>query len=97
MSKFKKFFSKNKKAIALSMALSCIMSCLAVATSAVGESSSAVSEMNTAVTGALSDFSVTNLASVIVAGLAIAVPLVLAWFAFRWVYRKAKGGLKSGK
>lgn len=50
----------------------------------------------TAITGALSDFSTTNVVQVIVAGLGIAVPLVLIWFAFRWVYRKAKGALKGG-
>ena len=48
------------------------------------------------ITGALTDFSVANLASVIVAGLGIAVPLVLVWFAFRFIYRKAKGALKRG-
>ena len=26
----------------------------------------------------------------------IAIPLVLAWFAFRWIYKKAKGALKRG-
>lgn len=51
----------------------------------------------TAITGALSDFSTANVTSVIVAGLTIAVPLVLVWFAFRWIYRKAKGGLKGGR
>lgn len=50
----------------------------------------------TAITGALNDFSTTNVVQVIVAGLGIAVPLVLIWFAFRWVYRKAKGALKGG-
>lgn len=50
----------------------------------------------TAITGALSDFSTANVVAVIVAGLKIAVPLVLIWFAFRWVYKKAKGGLKRG-
>lgn len=50
----------------------------------------------TAVTGALADFSTTNLSSVIVAGLKIAVPLVLGWFAFRWIYKKSKGALKKG-
>lgn len=45
---------------------------------------------------ALADFSITNLMSVIAGGLAIAVPLVLAWFAFRWIYKKAKGSLKKG-
>lgn len=48
------------------------------------------------ITGALADFSTSNVVAVIVAGLKIAVPLVLIWFAFRWVYKKAKGGLKRG-
>lgn len=46
---------------------------------------------------ALSGFSVANVVQVIVAGLGIAVPLVLIWFGFRWVYSKAKGALKKGK
>lgn len=50
----------------------------------------------TGVTGALADFSTTNLTSVIVAGLGIAVPLILGWFAFRWVFGKAKGALFFG-
>ena len=45
---------------------------------------------------ALSGFSVDNLMSVITAGLGIAVPLILAWFGFRWIYKKAKGALKKG-
>lgn len=48
------------------------------------------------ITGALTDFSTANVASVIVAGLGVAVPLVLVWFAFRFIYRKAKGALKRG-
>ena len=51
----------------------------------------------TAVTGALSDFSTSNLSSVIVAGLGIAVPLILGWFAFRWIFGKAKGALFGGR
>ena len=50
----------------------------------------------TKVTAALASFSVDNLMTVITAGLGIAVPLVLAWFAFRWIYKKAKGALKRG-
>lgn len=50
----------------------------------------------TAITGALTEFSVANVVSVITAGLGIAVPLVLIWFAFRFIYKKAKGGLKRG-
>lgn len=50
----------------------------------------------TGVTGALADFNTANLTLVIVAGLGIAVPLVLGWFAYRWIYKKAKGALKRG-
>lgn len=56
----------------------------------------AMSAFITSITGALADFSTTNLSDVIVAGLTIAVPLVLAWFAFRWIYNKVKGALKRG-
>lgn len=55
----------------------------------------ALSSFITQITGALGDFSATNVGTIIVAGLGIAVPLVLVWFAFRWIYRKAKGGLKG--
>lgn len=48
------------------------------------------------ITGALTEFSTANVVSVIVAGLGIAVPLVLVWFAFRFIYRKAKAALRRG-
>lgn len=51
----------------------------------------------TSVTGALTDFSTTNLATVIVAALGITVGLVLAWFAYRFISRKVSGALKRGK
>lgn len=57
---------------------------------------SALTSAISSITGALTDFSSANLASVIVAGLGVAVPLVLVWFAFRVIYRKAKGALKRG-
>lgn len=57
---------------------------------------SALTAAITSITGALTDFSAANVASVIVAGLGVAVPLVLVWFAFRVIYRKAKGALKRG-
>lgn len=66
----------------------------------MGEGGQVVTGMEsviTSVTGALSDFSAANIGKVLVAGLGIAVPLVLAWFAFRWIYGKAKGALKRGK
>lgn len=50
----------------------------------------------TGIVSALGAFNTDNLLTVIVAGLGIAVPLVLLWFAFRWIYKKAKGALKRG-
>ena len=50
----------------------------------------------TAIKTALADLSTANLTTVIVGGLAIAVPLVLVWFGFRFIYKKAKGALKRG-
>lgn len=57
---------------------------------------SALTATISSITGALTDFTASNLVLVIAAGLGIAVPLVLAWFAFRWIYKKAKGALKRG-
>jgi len=59
-------------------------------------STSALTTAISSITGALTDFSGANVAQVIVAALGIAVPLVLVWFAFRFIYKKAKGGLKRG-
>lgn len=44
----------------------------------------------------LTDFSTTSLSTVIVAGLAIAIPLVIAWFAYRFIKGKAIKGLTKG-
>lgn len=57
---------------------------------------SALTTAITSITGALTNFSSANLVQIIVAALGIAVPLVLVWFAFRFIYKKAKGGLKRG-
>lgn len=52
--------------------------------------------MITTVTGALGGMSVTALGEVITAGLGLAVPLVVAWFTFRWIYGKLKGAFFAG-
>lgn len=39
----------------------------------------------------------TNLGSVIAAGLGIAVTFVLGWFAFRWIWGKAKKAFLGGR
>lgn len=44
----------------------------------------------------LAEFSVSTLVPIIQAALTFAVPLVIGWFTFRWIYRKAKGALKRG-
>lgn len=51
----------------------------------------------TSITGALADFSTTNLSSVLVAALGITVTLALAWFAYRFVTRKVSGAMKKGR
>lgn len=56
----------------------------------------AITAVNTALTTSLADFSVANLMSIITNMLTLAVPLVIAWFAFRWIYGKVKGALRSG-
>lgn len=48
------------------------------------------------VTGALDGLSVGALGEIIAAGLGLAVPLVVAWFTFRWIYGKLKGAFKRG-
>lgn len=60
------------------------------------EGGSTLATSITSITGALGDLSPANLVQVIVAGLGLAIPLVLAWFAFRWIYKKVKGALKKG-
>ena len=95
MGKIKEFFTKSKKKIAMS-----VTAALTFVLGAVGcfaaEGDLSLSTSITSITGALTDFSASNLMLVVAAGLGIAVPLVLAWFAFRWIYKKAKGALKRG-
>lgn len=58
---------------------------------------SAIGSLITALNTSFTTFSVSTLTEVITAGLAIAVPLVLGWFAFRWIYGKIKGALFAGR
>lgn len=57
-------------------------------------------ELSTAITAiksGLADFSVTNLTTIWVAGLAVAAAPAIAWFAYRWVVRKANKAVFKGK
>lgn len=93
MGKIKEFFTKSKKRIVMSVTAALTFALGAVGCFAVeGDLSTSIAS----ITGSLTAFTASNLMLVIAAGLGIAVPLVLAWFAFRWIYKKAKGALKRG-
>ena len=64
---------------------------------AVADASTGLSTFITTITGALTDFSTTNLGAVLVAALGITVSLAIAWFAYRFIVRKVSGALKKGK
>lgn len=49
------------------------------------------------ITGALTDFSTTNLATILVAALGVCVGLVIAWFAYRFIKAKVSGAMKKGR
>lgn len=96
MGKIKEFFTKSKKRLAMSVTAALTFALGAVGCFAVEAGQAGLTTSITSITGALTDFSASNLMLVVAAGLGIAVPLVLAWFAFRWIYKKAKGALKRG-
>lgn len=48
------------------------------------------------VTGALSDFSTTNLGTILVAALGITVTLVIAWFAYRFITKRVSKAMRKG-
>lgn len=58
---------------------------------------SGLSSFISSVTGALTDFSTTNLGTILVAALGITVTLAIAWFAYRFIVRKVSGAMKKGK
>lgn len=49
------------------------------------------------ITGALSDFSVANLLTIVTAVIAVCVGLVLVWFAIKWAIRKVSGAFRKGR
>lgn len=56
----------------------------------------ALSTFISSITGALSDFSTTNLGTVLVAALGITVTLALAWFAYRFITRRVSKAMRKG-
>ena len=51
----------------------------------------------TQIKAGLSDYSVANLTTIWVAGLAVAAAPAIAWFAYRWVKGKASKAVFKGK
>ena len=62
-----------------------------------GGAANSLSTFITSITGALSDFTTTNLSTILVAALGITAGLAVAWFAYRWIVRKVSGALKRGR
>lgn len=56
-----------------------------------------LSSFITSITGALSEFTTTNLGTILVAALGITAALAIAWFAYRFIVRKVSGAMKKGK
>lgn len=59
--------------------------------------STSLSTFITSITGALSDFTTENLATILVAALGLTAVLAIAWFAYRFITRKVSGAMKRGK
>lgn len=51
----------------------------------------------TAITGALTDFSTSNLSTILVAALGITVVLAIAWFGYRWITRHVAKAMTKGR
>lgn len=62
-----------------------------------GGSTNALSTFITSITGALSDFTTSNLGTILVAALGITAGLAVAWFAYRFIVRKVSGAMKKGR
>lgn len=49
------------------------------------------------ITGALGDFTTTNLGTILVAALGLTAVLAICWFGYRFLVRKVSGAMKKGK
>ena len=48
------------------------------------------------VTGALGDFTTSNLGTILVAALGLTAVLAICWFGYRFIVRKVSGAMKKG-
>lgn len=49
------------------------------------------------ITGALTEFTTSNLGTILIAALGITAGLAIAWFAYKFIVRKVSGAMKKGK
>lgn len=100
MKKMMEWLNDHKRVSAALMAVMMVAT-LAVSASATdgntGGVSSDLSGFITSIKGALTDFTTTNLATILVAALSVSVGLAIAWFAFRFIKGKVVGAMKKGK
>ena len=62
-----------------------------------GSTGTDISGFINSIKGALSDFTTTNLATIIVAALSLTVGLAIAWFAYRFIKGKVSSAMRRGK
>ncbi len=62
-----------------------------------GGVSEGLSSFITSITGALSDFTTTNLATILVAALGLTAGLAIAWFAYGFIKGKVSKAMRRGK
>ena len=58
---------------------------------------SGLSTFISSITGALADFTTSNLGTILIAALGITGGLAIAWFAYKFIVRKVSGAMKKGK
>lgn len=62
-----------------------------------GGVSEGLSSFISSITGALADFTTTNLATILVAALGLTAGLAIAWFAYRFIKGKVSSAMRKGK
>lgn len=99
MKKMMAWLKGHKRVCAALMAVMMLSVC-AVGVSAdegAGGVSSDLSGFITSIKGALTDFTTTNLATILVAALSLTAGLAIAWFAYRFIRGKVSSALRRGK
>lgn len=87
----------KKKKIVVFLCIFAVMACLSAFAVSADVTTSDISAWNSQITTMFSDYNPFNVLTIVGAGIAIAVPLVLVWFAIRFIIRKVSGALKKGR